>query len=319
MFISILNMSQPLYIEEYSEKAFVLRGEQSKEYKDDLSKMHGRWNPNLAGGPGWVFSKKRIDQVCKYFLTENNLRLPIKTTSFGKRKASNSIDTDTNDRYIRKLRQKITNELTDELTSKLTHRLTRSLTKKITDELRSSIEEKVRQEYSKPLQPEMSYVALFDHPATPAPSVEGSPNTSPIFNPQFDPVFPKDAENLGLTENDSSDDSDCDNSVEHLDITDKVGRASSTGNTYRVYCRNLLLSIIVSFVITLIVYSLQTFISTKELFVEMEDRTLTVLQKVSDMFQTFSRKIVWNAVHDVTWMANKTMQLYTAAISFCTE
>lgn len=50
-------------MEEYSEKSFVLRGD-TKPHKEQMKKMGGKWNTNLKGGPGWVFSKaKRYDEV----------------------------------------------------------------------------------------------------------------------------------------------------------------------------------------------------------------------------------------------------------------
>lgn len=57
-------MSHQLKVEEYSEKAFVVRGD-SKKYKEQLSSMHGKWNPRLTGGPGWIFSKKHMETVKK--------------------------------------------------------------------------------------------------------------------------------------------------------------------------------------------------------------------------------------------------------------
>lgn len=47
-----------LIIEEYSPKAFVIRGD-TKPVKEEMKNMGGKWNPRLKGGPAWVFSNKR--------------------------------------------------------------------------------------------------------------------------------------------------------------------------------------------------------------------------------------------------------------------
>lgn len=45
-------------LEEYSDKAIVIRGEYTKKYIDQLKSMNGKFNPKLKGGPGWIFSKR---------------------------------------------------------------------------------------------------------------------------------------------------------------------------------------------------------------------------------------------------------------------
>lgn len=54
-----------LTIEEYSEKAIVVRGD-TKEHRDELKLLGGKWNDRLRGGPGWIFSKKFESKVEKY-------------------------------------------------------------------------------------------------------------------------------------------------------------------------------------------------------------------------------------------------------------
>ena len=51
-------------IVDYSEKSFAVIGD-TKEYKEDFKNLHGRWNPNLKCGKGWIFSKKRLVEVQK--------------------------------------------------------------------------------------------------------------------------------------------------------------------------------------------------------------------------------------------------------------
>ncbi len=47
----------------YSDKSFVVRGN-TKKHKDKL-KEFGNYNPNLIGGPGWIFSNRHKNNVEK--------------------------------------------------------------------------------------------------------------------------------------------------------------------------------------------------------------------------------------------------------------
>jgi hypothetical protein len=50
-----------LSIEEYSEKAIVVRGEDTKKLKS-IIRDFGKWNRRLRGGPGWILPKKNKDE-----------------------------------------------------------------------------------------------------------------------------------------------------------------------------------------------------------------------------------------------------------------
>jgi hypothetical protein len=54
-----------LTVEEYSEKALVVRGE-TTEHKEELKQLGGKYNARLRGGPGWIFSKKKEADVMEY-------------------------------------------------------------------------------------------------------------------------------------------------------------------------------------------------------------------------------------------------------------
>ena len=54
-----------LTVEDYSEKAIVVRGE-TKEHKDALKQLGGKWNSRLRDGAGWIFSKKCEANVMAY-------------------------------------------------------------------------------------------------------------------------------------------------------------------------------------------------------------------------------------------------------------
>lgn len=51
---------------DYSEKAFIVRGEGTRAIKDDLRGLGGMFNFRLQGGPAWVFSKTKLDKVMNY-------------------------------------------------------------------------------------------------------------------------------------------------------------------------------------------------------------------------------------------------------------
>jgi len=50
---------------EYSEKAIVVRGD-TKDYKEELKQLGGKYNANLRDGAGWIFSKKSQDKVNEF-------------------------------------------------------------------------------------------------------------------------------------------------------------------------------------------------------------------------------------------------------------
>jgi hypothetical protein len=68
--------SGQLYLEDYSEKAIVLRKKPELKtppvvYKDELVSLGGKYNPNLQGGSGWIFSKKKKEQL-EAFMQDGN-------------------------------------------------------------------------------------------------------------------------------------------------------------------------------------------------------------------------------------------------------
>lgn len=67
----------------YSEKAIAVIGD-TKEIKEELKKLGGRFNPRLSCGAGWIFSKK-IENELKSFLSCGKV-----TTSQGERKQKNN-------------------------------------------------------------------------------------------------------------------------------------------------------------------------------------------------------------------------------------
>lgn len=50
---------------DYSDKAIVVRGD-TKEHKEQLKQLGGKYNANLKGGSGWIFPKKNEDKILNY-------------------------------------------------------------------------------------------------------------------------------------------------------------------------------------------------------------------------------------------------------------
>ena len=63
-------------IQDYTDKSFVLFGDDTKKYKDCIKEMGGKWNANLKIGPGWVFSSNQKDSV-REWLKSTNESTPI--------------------------------------------------------------------------------------------------------------------------------------------------------------------------------------------------------------------------------------------------
>lgn len=76
-----------VYIEKYSDRSFVVRGE-TKDIKDDMKALGGKYNRNLEGGVGWIFSLKALDKVEAYLkkgiIPEHVRTPPVKKSSLKK-------------------------------------------------------------------------------------------------------------------------------------------------------------------------------------------------------------------------------------------
>jgi len=63
-------MSVKIFVADYSKYSFVVSGDGTKDHKEVLKNMGGKWNPNLSlnGTPikGWIFSLKKKDEVRAY-------------------------------------------------------------------------------------------------------------------------------------------------------------------------------------------------------------------------------------------------------------
>lgn len=53
-------------LEPYSDKSFVISGELTRQYTDDLKSLGGKYNSKLRTGPGWIFSNKSYDAASQF-------------------------------------------------------------------------------------------------------------------------------------------------------------------------------------------------------------------------------------------------------------
>ena len=76
---SKINVSRKseMTVEDYSDKSFVVLGDSTRIYKNQLRELGGRFNRNLKTGPGWIFSKKSQEKVMDFLMSvESNCQSP---------------------------------------------------------------------------------------------------------------------------------------------------------------------------------------------------------------------------------------------------
>jgi hypothetical protein len=66
VFTLLLTTMSAITLQEYSEKSFVLRGDNTRDYKDTLKSLGGKWNLNLKGGGGWIFGNSKKSKVSAF-------------------------------------------------------------------------------------------------------------------------------------------------------------------------------------------------------------------------------------------------------------
>lgn len=54
-----------IYVEKYTERSIVVRGD-TRQYKECLKKLGGKYNSRLRGEPGWIFSKSKQEDVVNF-------------------------------------------------------------------------------------------------------------------------------------------------------------------------------------------------------------------------------------------------------------
>ena len=56
-------MSTDIKVIEYSEKAIVVQGEDTRKFKESLKSLGGKYNGRLRTGPGWIFPKNMKTRI----------------------------------------------------------------------------------------------------------------------------------------------------------------------------------------------------------------------------------------------------------------
>ena len=106
-----------LYIEDYSEKSIVIRGTETKTYKEGLKNLGGKYNMNLKGQPGWVFPKTKLQSVQNFInnCLESNKNTNQTTLDKNISKKNKLLDELLNKCFeIRKLINQLTDEIKEE-------------------------------------------------------------------------------------------------------------------------------------------------------------------------------------------------------------
>ena len=65
----------------YSEKSVALYGEGTKEIKDKLLELGGKYNPALKEGKGWIFQKKKKEALIKLIAEQVHLAKTVSKSS----------------------------------------------------------------------------------------------------------------------------------------------------------------------------------------------------------------------------------------------
>ena len=84
-----------LKLRDYSDKSFVVQGK-THNYRVDLKTLGGKYNPNLEGGPGWVFELSRKKDILNYI--EGGKPLVTDEVKIGNDKRSDSYVSTSTDR-----------------------------------------------------------------------------------------------------------------------------------------------------------------------------------------------------------------------------
>jgi len=70
-FVVSIKNKNTMEIQDYTDKSFVLFGDDTRKYKDCIKEMGGKWNANLKVGPGWIFSNNQKDSVLEWLKLRN--------------------------------------------------------------------------------------------------------------------------------------------------------------------------------------------------------------------------------------------------------
>ena len=78
--MSNINNITDITIEDYSDKAIVVRGN-TIPYKEKIAKLGGKWNAKLRDGPGWIFPKTKRSSIEQWISTGEVVDTPRRVYS----------------------------------------------------------------------------------------------------------------------------------------------------------------------------------------------------------------------------------------------
>ncbi len=81
-------MEPAITIEPYTDASFKVSGELTRNFSNELKEFSGRFNPNLRGGAGWIFSNKQFDKLSAFVDQVNNGEIVPPQLSTNYRKTS---------------------------------------------------------------------------------------------------------------------------------------------------------------------------------------------------------------------------------------
>ena len=104
-------------VQDYTEKSIVVIGEKTKDNKEGLIKLGGKFNAKLKVGPGWIFPKTEKDRVLKFVnegvVTEKKIVYKVKEEKKDEEKPKEIQNTNLNISLIEQKIDRILKEVED--------------------------------------------------------------------------------------------------------------------------------------------------------------------------------------------------------------
>ena len=103
-------------IKDYTDKSFVLCGEETKNHKDYIKELGGKWNSNLKTGPGWIFSMNQKEKVNELIKTTESKDGVKSSPVINKKEWSMNLERKKQSSSSSSLSEELIEELTEEIT-----------------------------------------------------------------------------------------------------------------------------------------------------------------------------------------------------------
>jgi DNA polymerase II small subunit/DNA polymerase delta subunit B len=101
-------MSNDIKVIEYSEKAIVVQGEDTRKFKESLKSLGGKYNGRLRTGPGWIFPKNMKSKIEQAIESDFKNMKSYKDYSSNSTTSNSTINTNVID-LIKNLNNKVDN------------------------------------------------------------------------------------------------------------------------------------------------------------------------------------------------------------------